>query len=116
MELEGKSVLEMEDVKDKKSIATTRTFERNHTDLASVQERVSTFAVTCAEKLRRQGSCCNAIMVFVHTNGFRSDQPQYSKNIVVQTDYPTNSSIDIIKYAVKGLHAIFKEGYAYKKA
>ena len=116
MELEGKSVLEMEDIKDKKSIATTRTFERNHTDLVNVQERVSTFASTCAEKLRRQGSCCNAVMVFVHTNGFRSDQPQYSKNIVVQTDYPTNSSIDIIKYAVKGLHAIFREGYAYKKA
>ncbi|PHR46489.1 MAG: SOS mutagenesis and repair protein UmuC [Fluviicola sp.] len=116
MELEGKSVLEMDDVKEKKSIATTRTFEQNHTDFANVQERVSTFASTCAEKLRRQGSCCNAIMVFVHTNGYRNDQPQYSKNIVVQTDYPTNSSIDIIKYAVIGLKAIFKEGYAYKKA
>ena len=116
MELEGKSVLEMDDVKEKKSIATTRTFERNHTDFSNVQERVSTFASTCAEKLRRQRSCCNAIMVFVHTNGYRNDQPQYSKNIVVQTDYPTNSSIDIIKYAVIGLKAIFKEGYAYKKA
>jgi DNA polymerase V len=116
MELEGKSVLKMEDIKDKKSISTTRTFERNYTDFKNVEERVATFAVTCAEKLRKQHSCCSAIMVFVRTNGFRSDQPQYGKSILVQTDYPTNSSIEIVKYAVKGLKAIFKQGYAYKKA
>ncbi|MEX1192383.1 MAG: Y-family DNA polymerase [Brumimicrobium sp.] len=116
MELEGKSVLSMEEIKQKKSIATTRTFDKNYSDLVTVQERVSTFAITCAEKLRKQHSCCNAVMVFVHTNRHRNDQPQCSKNIVVQTDYPTNSSIEIVKYATRGLDAIFKQGYSYKKA
>jgi len=115
-ELEGKSTLALEDIKRKKSIATTRTFDTNYTKLLEVQERVSTFAVTCAEKLRKQKSCCNLIMVFIHTNGHRKELPQYSRNIVVKTDYPTNSSIDIVKYAVLGLKAIFKEGYHYKKA
>jgi DNA polymerase V len=115
-DLEGKPTLGLEEVKRKKAIATTRTFEKNHADLFNIQERVSTFSVTCAEKLRKQKSCCNTIMVFIHTNGHRKELPQYSRNILIKTDYPTNSSIDIVKYAVKGLKAIYKKGYQYKKA
>jgi DNA polymerase V len=115
-DLEGIPTLGLNEVKRKKSIATTRTFEKNHTDLLNVQERVATFAVTCAEKLRKQNSCCNLIMVFIHTNGHRKDLPQYSRNIVVKTASATNSSLDIVKYAIRGLKAIYKEGYQYKKA
>ena len=115
-ELNGESVLDLEVVQRKKSIATTRTFEKNYTDLASIQERVTTFAVTCAEKLRKQQSCCNAVLVFVRTNGFRSDLPQYNRSVLIQTDHPSNSSIAIVKYALKGLQTIFVEGYSYKKA
>ena len=115
-ELEGESTLGLEDVKRKKAIATTRTFDKNYSKLTDIQERVSTFGVTCAEKLRKQKSCCNLIMVFIHTNGHRKELPQYSRNIVVKTDYPTNSSIEIVRYAVLGLKAIYKEGYQYKKA
>ncbi|MFN8114949.1 MAG: Y-family DNA polymerase [Bacteroidia bacterium] len=115
-ELNGISVLELDDIKPKKNIATTRSFEKNYSKIEDLIERVSTFAVTCAEKLRRQKSCCNSIMVFIHTNGHRSDLPQYSKNIVMQLPYASNSSIDLSDYAVKGLMLIFKEGYQYKKA
>jgi DNA polymerase V len=115
-ELNGISVLELDDIKPKKNIATTRSFEKNYSKIEDLIERVSTFAVTCAEKLRRQKSSCSSIMVFIHTNGHRSDLPQYSKNIVMQLPYASNSSIDLSDYAVKGLQLIFKEGYQYKKA
>jgi DNA polymerase V len=115
-ELQGISILELEDIKPKKHIATTRSFEEHYTKLSDLTERVSTFAVCCAEKLRKQQSHCNAVMVFVHTNGFRADLPQYSKNGVIQLPYATNSSIDLVHYAVKGLQMIFKQGYHYKKA
>lgn len=115
-ELEGKPTLDLEITKNKKSIATTRSFENNTMKWEEVSERVATFAVSCAEKLRRQQSHCNQIMVFVHTNRFRKDQPQYSRNIIINTEFPTNSSIEINKYAQLGLKAIFKEGYYYKKA
>ena len=115
-ELEGKPTLSLDAVQSKKAIATTRTFEAMHTDFESIKERVSTFAVSCAEKLRKQGSCCTIVMVFLHSNWHRKDLPQYGKNIVVKTHYPTNSSIDIIKYAVQGLEHIFKKGFHYKKA
>lgn len=115
-ELEGEETLDLEKSSAKKAIAITRSFETMYKDFEDVKERVATFAVTCAEKLRKQKTHCNSIMVFVHSNGFRKDLPQYRKNIVVKTEYPTHSSNDLIQYAVLGLRTIFKEGYQYKKA
>jgi len=115
-ELEGKPRLDMEAAKAKQNIATTRSFDKNYTEYDQLRERVTTFSVTCAEKLRRQKSSCNALLIFLHTNGFRSDLPQYSRNIVMKLPFPTNSSIEIAKFAVEGLSLIFKQGYQYKKA
>ncbi len=116
LDLMGKPTLQMEDVKSKQSIATTRTFESNYADFDLIRERVSTFAVTCAEKLRRQKSLCNSLMVFIHTNSNRSDLPQYSQNIVLKLPYPTQSSIELSKFATQALEKIFIAGYQYKKA
>lgn len=115
-ELEGKPTLDLEVSKNKKMIATTRSFEKPMTKLEDISERIATFTASCSEKLRRQKSHCNVIMVFVHTNYFRKDQPQYSRNIVINTDFPTNSTIELNNYAQTALKAIFKEGYHYKKA
>ncbi|HCE54834.1 MAG TPA: SOS mutagenesis and repair protein UmuC [Lutibacter sp.] len=115
-ELEGKSTLDLESPKNKKMIATTRSFEKSMTKLEDISERVATFTASCSEKLRKQKSHCNMIMVFVQSNYFRKDQPQYSRNIIINTDFPTNSTIELNHYAQIGLKAIFKEGYNYKKA
>ena len=115
-ELEGNSILKLERKKDKKNISTTRSFEKMHTTLDELKERVATFSVSCAEKLRKQKSCCNSLMVFLHTNGFRKDLPQYSRNIVVKLPFPTNSNMEITEFAIQGLEKIFKEGFFYKKA
>jgi DNA polymerase V len=115
-ELKGIETLGLEEKAPKKNIASTRSFDRSYTNISDLQERVSTFVVISAEKLRRQNSCCNAVMVFLNTNFFRTDQPQYNKSIVVKLPYPTNSSIDITKYALQGLERIFNSGYQYKKA
>jgi DNA polymerase V len=115
-ELEGKPRLDLDMIEAKKNIATTRSFEKQYTEFEELRERISTFSVTCAEKLRRQGSCCNALMIFLHTNWFRKDLPQYSRNIVMQLPYPTNSSIELARFAKEGLALILKKGYQYKKA
>jgi DNA polymerase V len=115
-ELEGKPTLDLEGAKTKKMIATTRSFEKSMSKWEDIAERVSTYTASCSEKLRKQNSHCNMIMVFVHTNYFRKDQPQYSRNIVIKTDFPTNSTIELNRYALLGLKAIYKEGYHYKKA
>jgi DNA polymerase V len=115
-ELQGESCLQLEMPADKKSIATTRSFVTLYTEFYQLRERVSTFASTCAAKLRKQGSVCNSIMVFVHTNFHRADLPQYSRSAVIQLPYPTNSSIELSRFASQALRQIYKSGYAYKKA
>jgi len=115
-ELQGIPMLDLEQVQRKKNIATTRSFDKNYRGFEQVRERISTFAVTCAQKLRKQHSGANALMVFIHTNGNRKDLAQYSRNIVIGLPYATNSDIELSRFATMGLRKIFKDGYQYKKA
>jgi DNA polymerase V len=115
-DLEGKPTLDLEEAQQKKNIAITRSFEGNHTERDFLEERISTFAVTCAEKLRLQKSCCNSVMVFIQTNRHRIELPQYNRNIVFNLPFPTNSSIEISNFALQALSIIFREGYEYKRA
>jgi DNA polymerase V len=116
MDLLGLPTLDLEDIKPKKNIATTRSFERNQTKLEDIRERIVTFSVSCAEKLRRQHSSCNALCVFIRTNSHRQELQQYSNSFVVKLPYPTNSSIEISKFAIQALEQIFVPGLQYKKA
>ena len=116
-ELEGKSVLDLEEVRSpKKAIATTRSFEGTITNYEKIKERISTFAVCCAEKLRSQNSNCNSIYVFVRSNKFQKNKPQYRNGILMNIPFSTNSNMVIGKYALEGLKKIFKQGIDYKKA
>ncbi len=115
-ELEGVSVLELEEMTSKKHIATTRSFDTTYTDKFYIEERVATFAATCAEKLRKQGGTCRIVTVYIHTSRFNEAHQQYFKSINITIPFSTNSGIEITKYAKKGLALIFKEGYHYKKA
>jgi DNA polymerase V len=115
-ELAGEPTLDLEDVANKKAIATTRSFDKQYSDYNIIRERVSSFAISCGEKLRRQKSHCQLIHVFLRTNKFRSDLPQYHCSTVIKAEYPTNSSIDLVKYAIQGLDKLYKAEYCYKKA
>jgi DNA polymerase V len=115
-DLKGISTLRLEELVSKKSIAITRTFERGYVTFEDLHERIMMFVALCAEKLRKQNSACQALLVFAYTNRLRLDQPQYGKSVVVQLPFASNSTIDLMKIARIALTEIFKEGYTYKKA
>lgn len=114
-ELEGKPSLGLEEVANKKAIATTRSFDTQYEDYEYIKERISSFAISCGEKMRKQNSCCQVISVFLRTNQFQPNAPQYGKSIVVKTPYPTNSSIDLVKSAIQGFNRIYKKAFSIKK-
>lgn len=87
-DMNGIPTIEMEGVELKQSIATTRTFERDYRQFDDVRERVSTFAVSCSEKLRKQHSMCNTIQVFIQSNRFSEHDEQYSNGVVVKLPFP----------------------------
>ena len=115
-DLNGIPSIEMEPVEPKQSIATTRTFDRDCRTFEEVRERIVTFTVSCAEKLRSQHSLCNALTVFVESNRFKENDDQYSNQAVIKLPFPTSSAIELAKFALQGLQAIFKNGIGYKRA
>ena len=108
-ELEGKSVLDLEPIKEqKKSIATTRSFPKQLSDWDSLRERVATFAAVCAEKLRKQNSCCHTIIVMLVIDRHKYETQKYYYNKAITLPYATNSTLTISNAAI----AILKELYA----
>ena len=115
-DLEGISKIKMEQIKNKRAIATTRSFETTLTDLTDIKERISTFASSCAEKLRRQNSNCHMVIVFLKSNRFKIQSKQYRASTIVSIPFPTDSTLVISANAIKAIESIFKEGIQYKKA
>ena len=115
-DLLGIPTLDLEIQKSKKSISTTRTFEKPLKELDKIKERVSTFAFVSGEKLRRQNSHCHMIIVILRSNYFREDLKQHYATKVISLPYPTNSSLVLSNYAIKAIEDVFKKGIAYKKA
>ncbi len=113
-DLSGIPTLDFEEVKKKKNIATTRTFEYALKEYEPIKERIATFANACAEKLRRQHSECNYMYLFLKTS--MHSTIKRNVGVVVHLPYATNSSITICNYAIKGIEQLFKKGYNYKKA
>lgn len=116
-ELRGISCIDMEIAPPaKKQICTSRSFGKMVEDIDTMSEAIATHASTCAKKLRQQKSYAMSLMVFIHTNNFREDLPQYWKNTIVQLPIPISDTLEIVEYALSGLKTIFMEGYQYKKA
>lgn len=115
-DLSGESTLDFEEVKNKKNIAVTRSFDKMYSDFDDLRERVATYAAKAAAKLRKQDSNCTLLYVFLITNPFRTDLKQYRANMMVKLSSPSNSTIVLTKAALYGLKKIFKPGYQYKKA
>ena len=108
-ELEGKSVLGLESViTQKKSIAITRSFPKQISDFDLLRERVATFASVCAEKLRKQHSCCHTIIVMLVIDKHSIQTSKYYFNMAVTLPFATNSTLTISNAAIdmlKKLHA-----------
>ena len=115
-DLEGISKIKLDEVKTKRAIATTRSFEYTFSDIENIKERISTFATSCAEKLRKQGSSCHVIYVILSSDRHKKDFEQYKASKAVSLSYPTDSSLIISSEAVSAVENIFKKGIKYKRA
>lgn len=115
-ELQGMPLIALETKEPaKKNICTSRSFGNMLSDYAIIEEALSNYAARCGEKLRQQNSATRQLMIFLHTNEYRKDLGQYAQNIVLHLPVATNSSIELIKYARKGLKMIYQPGFLYKK-
>ena len=115
-ELNGEDCVPNEAMAKKKSICTSRSFNGMISDLETIKIHVANYAARCAEKLRQQNTVASIVGVFLNTNYFREDLPQYWQFKEQSLPTPSNSTATIVKAAHGVLNEIYKEGYQYKKA
>ena len=115
-ELNGIDCVPNEAMAAKKSICTSRSFNGMVSDLDTIKIHVANYAARCAEKLRQQDTVASIVGVFLNTNYFRDDLPQYWQFKEVSLPTPTNATTTIVKAAHGVLDDIFRQGYQYKKA
>jgi DNA polymerase V len=102
--------------KRKQNICTARSFGSEIKKLSKLKEAIGSYANTCAAKLRKEKSCCTTVSVFLSTNPFNPQAKQYNPYKVIQLNVPTNDSMEIVKFAIKGLESIYRDDCIYKKA
>lgn len=100
----------------KKQIMVSRSFSKEITTIEELSEQVSLFCVMALEKLRKQGSLCQGVVVFVRTNFFKKDVAQHKDARFITFMVPTESSLEINKAVLAALREMFVKGMAYKKA
>ncbi len=117
-ELNGDSVLGLDEPENKKSIAITRSFPKQLKDFDALRERVSTFALVCGEKLRKQQSCCRTLVVFLGVSDEKNPGRKKYFHKSINISFETNSGITLSNTAIKGLTFLYEQlkGQSFFKA
>lgn len=115
MELRGIPCITLEtSPSPKKAIISSRSFSKLTSNKQDIRESVAFFTSIAAQKLRKQRSAASLLTVFLRTNPFK-DIPQYHNGVLVQLPLPTDSTSEMISYAMKGVEQVFREGFQYQK-
>lgn len=116
-ELRGQPAIQLDDMSEpKQQIMVSRSFGRLTSNPHDLREALRNHASRAGEKLRKQASVTSAVMVFVRTNPFREDLPQYRNRVVITLERPTDDSRELVAAAIQGLRKLWRKGYGYHKA
>ncbi|MBA3660392.1 MAG: Y-family DNA polymerase [Gammaproteobacteria bacterium] len=115
-ELRGTSCLPLVEYQQPKQIISSRSFGKKVTALVDLEEAISHYAAKAAHKLRKQNCFAQGVLVFLNTNIFRPQDPQYENHARFRFPYPTADTGEIVKYAKACLGTIYRMGFTYHKA
>lgn len=116
-ELRGVSCLDLQEVvPEKQQIMSSRSFGQLVYDLAELDEAVASYVAKAAEKLRNQDSLAGAVQVYIRTNVFKPEVPQYQRTVTVPMPEATSDTRVLTRWALRGLRLIYRPGFGYHKA
>ena len=116
-ELRGLACIDFQEITPpKQQIVASRSFGHVVEDCAVLKDAVSSFVANACVKLRGQGSCAAVIQVFLMTNRFRPELPQYNPSLAIALPQPSSDSLLINRWAGWLVDRMWKPGYGYKKA
>jgi len=115
-ELNGIPCLELEEMPpDRKGVMASRSFGSPVETLEELEEALANHVARASEKIRRFGLLATRMEVFLKTNRFKKEDPQYSRGIGITLDRPMHSSAELMSVARDLLRQIYRPGYRYKK-
>lgn len=115
-ELKGVPCIENSEIETKQSICTSRSFGELISQKEQLFSSIVHFASSCATKLRQQQTVANILSIFIATDRFKTELPQYKQYATLKLPVPTADTSELIRYAASLLNQIFLPGYQYKKA
>ena len=116
-ELRGVSCIELQEVTpDKQQIISSRSFGQLIHDRVDLEEAVASYMAKAAEKLRAQDSLAGAVHVYIRTNIFKPETPQYQRAVTVPLPDATADTRVLTAWALRVLRRIYRAGYGYHKA
>ena len=116
-ELRGVSCLDLQEVvPEKQQIMSSRSFGQLVYDLPELEEAVASYVTKAAEKLRAQHSLAGAVQVYIRTNVFKPEVPQYQRAVTVPLPEASADTRVLTRWALRVLRRIYRPGYGYHKA
>ncbi len=116
-ELRGVSCIGLEEVvPDRQQIMVSRSFGHLVHDLAEMEEAVASYIARAAEKLRSQDSLAGAVQVYIRTNIFKPEAPQYQRGVTIPLPAATDDTRVLTRWALRILRRIYRPGFGYHKA
>ena len=116
LELNGIPCIDTTEILRNQTICTSRSFGTMVSDLPSLKASIATFASSCANKLRGQNASAKTVSIFLLSNRFREDLPQYSNSGSSSFVTPTSDTMEITRAALAILEKIYRPGILYKKS
>lgn len=115
LELKGTPCLSIEEIPaDKQQIVCSRSFKRRLIEYDELAQALASFCSRAAEKMRKQQSVTGSITVFIRTNPFNPNEPQYQRSIQCTLKQATQDTRHIVTIAKRLLKEIYKAGYRYQ--
>jgi DNA polymerase V len=115
-ELRGVSCIPLEKCpQGRKSVTCSRSFSLLVESLDELREAVAVYMTKAAERLRRSRLAAGVVTVFINTSRF-DPGPHYSNSATFELAYSTDSTQELLIWALKGLGQIYRPSYRYKKA
>lgn len=116
-ELHGIASVKHEDTPpERQTISCSRSFARDIMSIDELRQAITAFCSDVCRKMRSRNMVANEINVYLRTNRFHTNAPQYANTATLRLSAPTDYTPDIVAAAQHGLDEIFRPGYAYKKA
>ena len=94
---------------------SSRSFGTLLSELEPIEEALANYAARACKKLRKQKSKAQGLHVFLKTNCFRKEDPQYSNGSTIGFSHPSSDTALIIHKGKKLLQSLYLPGFNYQK-